>query len=175
MRQYKGFPWAVLEENVMPCPPPPPPQKNKQLFLGSGLFKLQQAKGTKTPVRVGLGTDMAGGDYFSQLKVLNNGYKVALLQNYPVSGLKLLFLPTLGSARALYLDNKIGSFNVGNEADFIVLNMTGTRELAFRANNNITIGDRDRLEFMLFGVAVLGDERCVTATYVAGKKLYNAA
>ncbi len=39
------------------------------LFLGSGLFKLATAKGTKTPVRVGLGTDMAGGDYFSQLKV----------------------------------------------------------------------------------------------------------
>lgn len=39
------------------------------LFLGSGLFKLATAKGTKTPVRVGLGTDMAGGDFFSQLQV----------------------------------------------------------------------------------------------------------
>jgi cytosine/adenosine deaminase-related metal-dependent hydrolase len=39
------------------------------LFLGSGLFKLAQAKGTKTPVRVSLGSDVAGGDTFSQLKV----------------------------------------------------------------------------------------------------------
>ncbi|KAF8062979.1 guaD [Scenedesmus sp. PABB004] len=146
------------------------------LFLGSGLFKLATAKGTKTPVRVGLGTDMAGGDYFSQLKVLNNGYKVAMLQNYPVSGLKLLFLPMLGAARALYLDDRLGSFTPGREADFVVLNATGTRELAFRANGNVTIGtDRDRLEFLMFGVAVLGDERVVAATYVAGKRLYSAA
>jgi guanine deaminase len=107
-------------------------------------------------------------------QVLNNGYKVAMLQDYPVSGLKLLFLPTLGSARALYLEDKIGSFKPGLEADFVVLNTTGTHELAFRANGNTTIGNRDRLEFLMFGVAVLGDERCVTATYVAGKMLYNA-
>lgn len=111
--------------------------------------------------------------------MLNNGYKVAMLQNYPVSGLKLLFLPTLGSARALYLEDKIGSFRPGLEADFVVLNTTGTHELVFRADGNVKVGgnsaaDMDRLEFLMFGVAVLGDERCVAATYVAGKKLYSA-
>jgi guanine deaminase len=42
---------------------------SSNLFLGSGLFKIAKAKGSETPCRVGLGTDMGGGNYFSQIKV----------------------------------------------------------------------------------------------------------
>lgn len=98
-----------------------------------------------------------------------------MLQNYPVSGLRLLFLPTLGTARALYLDDRLGAFRPGLEADFVVLNATGTRELAMRArtrNARVAAGDWERLEYLAFGLAVMGDARCVAATWVAGKPLY---
>lgn len=98
-----------------------------------------------------------------------------MLQNYPVSGLRLLFLPTLGTARALYLDDKIGSFKPGLEADFVAWNLTGHKEMAIRARSNKAVapaGDWNRLEFLVFGLAVLGDDRCVKATWIAGKPLY---
>lgn len=91
------------------------------LFLGSGLFNLQQAKHPNRPVKLGLGTDIGAGTSFSLLQTSNEAYKVAQLQGQQLSALQALFLATLGGARALCLEDKIGSFEVGKEADFIVL------------------------------------------------------
>ncbi len=41
------------------------------LFLGSGLFRIFDARRTDRPVRVGLGTDVGAGTSFSQLQTLN--------------------------------------------------------------------------------------------------------
>ena len=38
------------------------------LFLGSGLFPIHKAKSTETPVLVGMGSDVGGGDSFSILR-----------------------------------------------------------------------------------------------------------
>src|SRR6218665_1428225 len=89
------------------------------LVLGSGLFNLKQAE--QFGVNVGLGTDVGAGTSFSMLQTLNEAYKVQQLQRNKLSPFKSLYLATLGGAQALRLDDKIGSFATGNDADFIVL------------------------------------------------------
>lgn len=145
---------------------------SSNLFLGSGLFKIEQAKSTQTPVRLCVGSDMGGGNYFSILQVLNDAYKVAMLQNYKFSSFKGLYLATLGGANALYLDDKIGNFNPGKEADFVVLDWMAIPELAFR-NKTATAKNLDELEDKTFGLMLMGDERVIDKTYAAGKLLYD--
>ena len=151
------------------------------LFLGSGLFALHKAKSHDTPILVGVGSDMGGGDSFSILQVLNNAYKVAALQSQKLSVLKGFYLATLGGAKSLHLDHEIGSFDPGKFADLVVLNPRATQVKRFRAEQadhgaHRSPADREmaRVKHEAFGLMVLGDERAVEATYVSGKLLYRA-
>jgi len=147
---------------------------SSNMFLGSGLFKIGEAKSRRTPVRLGVGTDVGGGDNFGMLAVLKDAYKVGMLQDYRLSAFKLLYLATRGSAEALYLGDKLGTFDPGKEADFAVLDLVATPELASR-NRDPQINSLDQLAFKTFGLLTLAGDRGVVATYVAGKKLYERA
>lgn len=138
------------------------------LFLGSGLFKLYQAKSIHHPVKVGLGTDIGAGTSFSLLTTASEAYKVVHLQGKSLSAFKALFLATLGGARALSLEDTIGNFDVGKEADFIVLNMQATPVMALR-NQGLPSSSVEDLAEKAFGLMMLGDDRAIEATYVAGK------
>jgi guanine deaminase len=140
------------------------------LFLGSGLFNLNKAK-SGDPVQVGLATDVGAGTSFSMLQTANEAYKVAQLQGQQLSAFKVLFLSTLGAAKALCLEDKIGSFNIGNEADFVVLNPRATPLMAFR-NPTAIASSLEDLSELVFGMVILGDDRTVSATYVAGELAY---
>ena len=65
--------------------------------------------------------------------------------------------------------DEIGSLEPGRWADLVVLDPNATPVLA----------DRDALsegvEDMLFALAILGDDRAVRATYVAGRLAWDAA
>ncbi len=102
------------------------------LFLGSGLFKIEKAKSLETPVKVGLGTDVGAGTSFSMLRTASAAYQVAQLRSQKLSAFQALFLATLGGARALCLEDKLGNFEVGKEADFVVLNLRSTPIMALR-------------------------------------------
>lgn len=136
------------------------------LFLGSGLFDLKKAE--KNNIRVGLGTDIGAGTSFSQLKTLNDAYKIMQLQGNKLSAFKGLYLATLGGAQSLSIDNKVGNFEIGKEADFVILNWATTdlQKLRHQYSKN--------LEDKLFALMMLGDERNINATYVAGKLAYSA-
>jgi guanine deaminase len=141
------------------------------LFLGSGLFKLEQAKSVHHPVKLGLGTDVGAGTSFSMLQTMNEAYKVAQLRRQKLSPFQALFLATLGGAKALRLDDKIGNFDVGKEADFVVLNLRATPIMAFRnaetlPNSIAELGDR------VFSLIMMGDDRAVHATYILGELAY---
>jgi guanine deaminase len=143
------------------------------LFLGSGLFKVEQAKSAACPIKVGLGTDVGAGTSFSMLQTANEAYKVAQLQKQKLSPFKALYLATLGGAKALCLEDKIGSFNVGREADFVVLDPRATSIMAFRnpeANPELLSELADRL----FSLVMMGDDRAVKATYILGELAYAA-
>ena len=132
------------------------------MFLGSGLFRLRQAKDRNRPIHVGIGTDIGAGTSFSQLATLNAAYKVSALNAAPITAFEGLYLATLGGARALDLDDRIGSLRPGQEADLVVLDPAATPLLAFRTARS------QSLEETLFILMTLGDERAVRATYVGG-------
>ncbi|MBL8442878.1 MAG: guanine deaminase [Zoogloeaceae bacterium] len=131
------------------------------LFLGSGLFDLEQAR--ELGVRVGLGTDVGAGTSFSMLQTLNEAYKVLQLNGQRLSAERAFHLATLGGARSLYLDDRIGNFLPGKEADYVVLDPQATPLMARRMANTTTLAER------LFVLMMLGDDRTVAETHVMGK------
>lgn len=136
------------------------------LFLGSGLFWLEKAKDVKRPMKVGLGTDIGAGTSFSMLQTMNEAYKVAQLRKFPLDAVHTFFLATLGGARALDLGDKLGTLEVGKEADFVVLDPLATPLLKERMKFVNSI------EEQLFVLMTMGDDRSVAATYIAGNKAY---
>ena len=134
------------------------------LFLGSGLFPLK--KTWEKNVKVGLGTDIGAGTSFSQLQTLNGAYKVQQLQGDKLSAFESLYHATLGGAKALNLDDKLGNFNLGKEADFVVLNLNATALQTLRQQRAKNIEDA------LFALFTMGDDRNVQATYVYGQKAF---
>ncbi len=141
------------------------------LFLGSGLFKLEKAKSKKHPVKLGLGTDVGAGTSFSLLQTAGEAYKVAQLRKQKLSPFQALFLATLGGARALGLEDKIGNFKVGKEADFIVIDPRCTELLAFR-NGDATAVSLEELAEKVFALMVVGSDRSICATYILGNLAY---
>ena len=134
------------------------------LFLGSGLFPLK--KTWQKQVKVGLGTDIGAGTSFCQLQTLNEAYKVQQLQGDKLSAFESLYHATLGGAKALHLEDKLGNFNVGKEADFVVLNLKATALQQLRQQRAKNIEDA------LFALLTMGDDRNIQATYIFGQKAY---
>jgi guanine deaminase len=146
---------------------------SSNLFLGSGLFKLHQAKSKDLPIKVGLATDVGGGTSFSMLQTMSDGYKVMQLQGQSLSVFKAFYLATLGAAKALSLEDKLGSFDVGKEADFTVLSVQATPLMTLR-NPNPKSETLAELSELAFAMVTVGDDRTITATYVAGNLAYAA-
>jgi len=136
---------------------------SSNLFLGSGLFPLRAARDRRRPVHVGLGTDIGAGTSFSLLATMGEAYKVAQLRTRPIDAIEAFFLSTLGGARALALDDRVGTLAPGHEADMVVLDPNATPLLAFRNRRSRSITET------LAVLMTLGDDRAVRATYVAGE------
>lgn len=134
------------------------------LFLGSGLFDLNKLE--EHGVRVGLGTDVGAGTSFSQLQSLNEAYKVMQLQGKKLDPFKSLYLATLGGANALYLDDKLGNFLPGKDADFLVLDYNATPLISYRMQQAKSLEER------LFALTMLGDDRAVKETFAAGVSVH---
>ena len=134
------------------------------LFLGSGLFDFERADSARA--LLSLGTDVGAGTSFSMLQTMNEAYKVARLKGSYLPALRMFYLATLGAARSMRLDDTIGSFNPGLEADFVVLDREATPLLARRTSGC------DSLEELLFALALLGDDRTIAATYSGGRKVH---
>ena len=133
------------------------------LFLGSGLFDLSSMR--EAGVRCGLGTDVGGGTSLSLLRTASEAYKVLHLQEHALPAARALYLATLGAAEALYLDDKIGNFAPGKEADFVVLDYEGTTLTKRR------IAAASTIEEKLFALITLADDRNIAATYVNGEQI----
>ena len=133
------------------------------LFLGSGLFRVAALKDPRRPVHVGLGTDIGGGTSFSLLSTMGAAYEIAQLNGRALSAVEAFYLATLGGARALALEDRIGTIAPGREADLVVLDPKATPLLALRTARSESVED------ILFGLMMLGADRAVRATYVAGE------
>ncbi|TEW47092.1 guanine deaminase [Psychromonas algicola] len=154
-REYKSL--ADNQAAISHCP-------TSNLFIGSGLFNLKACE--EHDVTVSMGTDVGGGTSFSLFQTFNEAYKIQQLQDNSLSAFKGLYLSTLAGAKALDLEGTIGNFQPGCEADFIVLDNSPTPFLTFR------LKQCKDLEEKLFTLMMLGDDRCISETFVMGKSIY---
>ncbi len=134
------------------------------LFLGSGLLEVQKIQ--QQAIRYGFGTDVGGGTSFSLFRTAQEGYKISQLTGHPLSPLQMAYRMTLGGARSLYLDDVLGNFECGKEADFVVID-PGATELMQRR-----LHQADAIDEQLFALIMLGDDRNIVATHVLGECVY---
>ena len=139
------------------------------LFLGSGFF--DHAAAERIPFHYGLASDVGGGTSFSpfqtmlanfyagQASALTTGQraKSALTPQH------LWWRHTAGAAEALGLGGVVGNLAPGHEADFLVLNPQATPLLARR------VSQAKNLDELLFAMIVLGDDRLIERTVMAGE------
>jgi guanine deaminase len=149
---------AAKNASIAFCP-------TSNLFLGSGLFDFKSAHDAN--IRIGIGSDVGGGTSLNQLRTLSEAYKVLHLQGQSLPAFSAFYLATLGGAEALGLDNKIGNFERGKEADFIVLDSTPASITRRRLASTDDVAEK------FFALMMLGDDRAVCATYLAGRQAYS--
>ncbi|HET9862596.1 MAG TPA: guanine deaminase [Steroidobacteraceae bacterium] len=135
-------------------------------FLGSGAFDLHRALDARRPVRVGMGTDLGAGTSFSMLRTLGQAYGTARLLGNDLGAPLAFYLATRGGARALHLEDRVGSLAPGLEADLVVLDLHSTPSIEFRMRQCAS------LEEALFVQMTMGDERAVRETWVAGVRVH---
>lgn len=137
-------------------------------FLGSGCYPMEEAN--RWGLQTTLATDVGAGTSFSMFRTLDAAYKIQQLQGYVMSPFEAFYKATLGSARALQVDQEIGTFLPGRTADFIVLDYssTGLQELRKR---RLEKTGQWTLENRLFGLQTLADDRAVRFVYLAGKQV----
>lgn len=149
------------------------------LFLGSGLFDRASAR--TLGMNISIATDVGGGSSLCQLESLKAAYQVGQLHgavahdvegltqcaNQPLTPWQGFYQLTLGNARAMRLEDKIGHLRLGMEADVIVLDPAATPLLARRTR----WGRKDQvpLEEVLFALMMLGDDRVIREVHVAGR------
>lgn len=132
------------------------------LFLGSGFFDLKATENANQ--RHAIATDIGGGTSWSMLRTLDEGYKIHNCQGTRYHPLRSFYQATLGNALAIGMEDKIGTLDVGTEADFVVLDVNATDAMALRGETINTLSEE------LFLIQTLGDDRAVKSTFVAGKE-----
>jgi guanine deaminase len=135
-------------------------------FLGSGLMSVPHLRKAERPVHIGLGTDVGGGTSYSMLATLGETYKVQMLNGYKPTAAELFRMATIGNAQRLHIEGETGSLTIGKYADIAVLDPEATPVLKSRHELS------QSLEDILFSLIILGDDRTIAATYVAGKRLH---
>jgi guanine deaminase len=165
------------------------------LFLGSGLFRIGRATDPNCRVKMSFGTDVGGGNRFSMLNVLDDAYKVGMCNNTLLDGsvdpsredhaeaernkispYRGFWSITLGGAEGLYIDDKVGNFEPGKEADFVALDWNGG-PCAMAWHQSLIVDETgpatmEQAANLLFGMMSVGDDRCVAETWIMGRQAY---
>jgi cytosine/adenosine deaminase-related metal-dependent hydrolase len=128
--------------------------------LGCGVAPLTELRAAGA--RVGVGTDSPASapsfDFFEELRSVILSARARAARPDVLSAAETLELGTLGSARALGLDEEIGSLVPGKRADFTVVSLEGSVYLPWE----------DPAGAVVFG----GSPDRVIATYVDGEARY---
>ena len=158
---------AETRTSIAHCP-------TSQLFLGSGTMPWKRT--TSAGVNVAIGSDFSAGDEWFIPQVLNAAFKVHISESGD-DGLSLhpavlLFLGTLAGARALDLEDRIGNFDTGKEADFVVVDPSRWNQYG----NTLEWGSRPadpvlERDAFLFTTLMAMREVTLVETYVQGRRL----
>ena len=132
-------------------------------FIGSGLLDVagRRADG----IGVALATDTGGGSSFSMLRTMAAAYEVGQLSGTALHPAQLVWMATAAGADALHVGDRVGRIAPGMEADLTVLDLASTPAIAQRAAR------ADGPWEAIFPTVMMGDDRAVRATYVAGRRL----
>jgi guanine deaminase len=83
---------------------------------------------------------------------------------------------TLGGAQAHYLNDRIGNFDPGKEADFVSLDWTaGQKAMVWQTSRLVDKdGPKDikQAAKLLFSIMSMGDDRSVDETWIMGEPAY---
>jgi len=147
---------ALLAENdvaVAHCP-------RSNALLGSGIAPLAEL--LAAGIRVGLGTDSPAStpsfDMFEEMRAAIYAARARARRPDALSASGALQLATLGSARALGLDDEVGSLAAGKRADLAVVSLAGSQYLPWE----------DPIVAVVFG----GSPERVLLTLVDGEARY---
>ncbi|RGP39314.1 guanine deaminase [Pseudotabrizicola alkalilacus] len=135
-------------------------------FIGSGLFDMGGLKAAGQ--RIGLATDTGGGSSFSMLRTMAAAYEVGQLAGRALHPAELWWLATQGSARSLHADALIGNIAPGMEADLVIVDLASTPAIEQATRR------ADDIWQALFPTIMMGDDRAIRATWVAGARIHGS-
>lgn len=179
--------FATRGTSVAHCP-------NSNTNLKSGLCDVKRLIANN--LKVGLGTDISGGNMISILDAMRAALEVSQHlnimkkqeivgtgritaddeknQNYvPLDYKQALFLATLGGAQALSLDQKVGNFVIGKEFDALLVDAyvgrTDKFEMPKAMTANLTADDKFQQLIQKF--VYTGDDRNILKVFVKGRQV----
>ncbi len=143
-----------------------------QLFLGSGTMPWKRT--VASGVNISAGTDFGGGDEWLIPRVLGDAFKQHITEpgeaGVSMHPAEMLFIGTLGGARALDMESRFGNFDEGKEADFLVIEpadgLKAMLENAVRSDDPMLARDQT-----LFGLLMGIRESSVAEVYVQGRRV----
>uniref|UniRef100_A0A8C0FZ23 Guanine deaminase n=1 Tax=Bubo bubo TaxID=30461 RepID=A0A8C0FZ23_BUBBB len=139
-----------------------------QSRLRSGVLNVQKV--LKHNVKLGLGTDVAGGYSASMLDAIrkaimaSNSLQINKVNETGLTLEEAFQLATLGGSQALGLDDVIGNFEVGKEFDALLINTKAS-------DSPFDLFSADSFEDAVQKFLYLGDDRNISEVYVAGKQV----
>lgn len=145
-----------------------------QLFLGSGTMPWQRT--VASGVNIAAGTDFGGGDEWLIPRVLGDAFKVHINEagagGVSMHPAEMLFIGTLGGARALDMEDRFGNFDLGKEADFVVVDPAGTPTLEATLRNGVRAEDRGLARDQTLFALLMGlRESSIAEVYVQGRRV----
>ncbi|HEY0238646.1 MAG TPA: amidohydrolase family protein [Friedmanniella sp.] len=158
---------AETRSSIAHCP-------TSQQFLGSGTMPWRRT--TAAGVTVAAGSDVGAGDRWLVPGVLNDAYKVHLSEPGPAAvalhPAELLYTGTLAGAQALDTDATIGNFDVGKDADVVLIDVAASPTLARRLESGSWPEDPDEADVaLLFTLLMEMSEDAITSVVVKGHEL----
>ncbi|WP_204910419.1 amidohydrolase family protein [Microlunatus spumicola] len=158
---------AETQSSIAHCP-------TSQQFLGSGTMPWRRT--TAAGVTVAAGSDVGAGDRWLIPGVLNDAYKVHLSEPgadaVALHPAELLHTGTLAGAQALDLDDRIGNFDVGKDADVVLIDVAGAPALARRLEAGSWPEDPAEADVaLLFTLLMELAEKAITSVVVKGHEV----
>ncbi|XP_059729094.1 guanine deaminase isoform X1 [Haemorhous mexicanus] len=141
---------------------------NSNFSMCSGVLNVQKV--LEHNVKLGLGTDVAGGysasmlDAIRKTMVASNSLQINKVNETGLTLKEAFQLATLGGSQALGLDGVIGNFEVGKEFDALLINTKAS-------DSPFDLFSADDFEDALQKFLYLGDDRNISEVYVAGKQV----
>ncbi|XP_064152929.1 guanine deaminase [Anguilla rostrata] len=141
---------------------------NSNISLCSGMLDVRRV--LKHKVKLGLGTDVAGGYSPSMLDAIRRAVDTSKVLNIQDAEHKTLTfeevfrLATLGGSEALSLQERTGNFQVGKDFDALLINPLVPDSPFDMFPNESTKGVLEKF-------LNLGDDRNIEEVYVAGRKV----